>query len=214
MKRIRLIIADDHPVVRRGLCTILSAEEDIEVVGQAKDGQEAVELAQREQPDVILMDLRMPEMDGVQAIRQLKQSNPGIRTIILTTYDNDEFLFEGIRAGARGYLLKDIPPEDLIAAIRATDRGQSLIQPVVAAKLLDQFSHLAGKETREADLTDRELEVLRLMVKGARNKEIAEALCITEKTVKAHVSSIFQKLQVTHRTEAVTRALERGMVRL
>jgi DNA-binding NarL/FixJ family response regulator len=214
--RIKVLIADDHPVVRRGLANLLDGEQDIEVVGQAGNGVEALELARDRKPDVVLIDLRMPEMDGVEAIRRMRAESQELRFIILTTYDNEEWVFEGIRAGARGYLLKDSEPEELVSAIRAIMRGESLIEPVVATRLLDRFSELATREAGQGldPPTERELEVLQLMARGASNSEIAGELVITIKTVKTHVAHLLGKLQAKNRTEAVTEAARRGWIRL
>jgi len=211
---IKILIADDHPVVREGLFAMLSREVDFEVVGEAKDGVEAVNKAKELSPDVVLMDLRMPEMDGVEAMRQIKSAMPDVKFIILTTYSDDEYIFSGIEAGARAYLLKDAPREDLFKAIRAVYRGESLIQPVVASKLLDRFSELSRGTPSGGGLSGRELEILQLMAKGAANKEISAQLSIAQSTVKTHIANIFQKLGVNDRTEAVTQALKKGIIRL
>ncbi len=214
MEQIKVLIADDHPVVREGLFAMLSRQPDFKVVGEAKDGVEAVDMARRLKPDVVLMDLRMPEMDGVEAMRQIKSTDPDIKFIILTTYSDDEYIFSGIEAGARAYLLKDAPREELFKAIRAVYKGESLIQPVVASKLIDRFAELSRRAPSGEQLTERELEILQLMAKGAANKEISAQLSISESTVKTHISNIFQKLGVNDRTEAVTEALRRGIIRL
>jgi DNA-binding NarL/FixJ family response regulator len=211
---IKILIADDHPVVREGLFAMLSREVDFEVVGEAKDGVEAVNKTKDLSPDVVLMDLRMPDMDGVEAMRQIKSAMPDVKFIILTTYSDDEYIFSGIEAGARAYLLKDAPREDLFKAIRAVYRGESLIQPVVASKLLDRFSELSRGTPSGEGLSERELEILRLMAKGAANKEISAQLSIAQSTVKTHIANIFQKLGVSDRTEAVTHALKKGIIRL
>lgn len=214
MEQIKILIADDHPVVREGLFAMLSREPDFRVVGEAKDGAEAVDKARRLNPDVVLMDLRMPEVDGVEAMRQIRSANPDIKFIILTTYSDDEYIFSGIEAGARAYLLKDAPREELFKAIRAVYKGESLIQPVVASRLIDRFTELSRKVPSGEQLTERETEILQLMAKGAANKEISAQLSISESTVKTHISNIFQKLGVNDRTEAVTQALKRGIIRL
>ncbi len=214
MGAIKILIADDHPVVREGLFAMLSREVDFEVVGEAKDGVEAVNKTKELSPDVVLMDLRMPEMDGVEAMRQIKSVMPDVKFIILTTYSDDEYIFSGIGAGARAYLLKDAPRDDLFKAIRAVYRGESLIQPVVASKLLDRFSELSRRTPSGEELSGRELEILSLMAKGAANKEISAQLGIAQSTVKTHISNIFQKLGVDDRTEAVTQAIKKGIIRL
>jgi len=214
VEQIKILIADDHPVVREGLFAMLSREPDFKVVGEAKDGAEAVDKARRLNPDVVLMDLRMPELDGVEAMRQIRSTNPDIKFIILTTYSDDEYIFSGIEAGARAYLLKDAPREELFKAIRAVYKGESLIQPVVASRLIDRFTELSRKVPSGEQLTERETEILQLMARGAANKEISAQLSISESTVKTHISNIFQKLGVNDRTEAVTQALKRGIIRL
>ena len=214
MEAIRILIADDHPVVREGLFAMLSRESDFEVVGEAKDGVEAVNKAKELSPDVVLMDLRMPELDGVEAINQIKSAKPDTRFIILTTYSDDEYIFRGIEAGARAYLLKDAPREELFKAIRAVHRGESLIQPVVASKVLDRLTELSRRAPSGDEISERELQVLQLVATGAANKQIGAELSIAQSTVKTHISSIFQKLGVNDRTEAVTEALKRGIIRL
>ena len=211
---IRVLIADDHPIVREGFGAIVNAESDIQVVAQAADGAEAIELAAKTDADVALMDLRMPNMGGAEAIRRLRQSNPNLRAIVLTTYDDDEAIYEAIRAGARGYLLKDVRPKDLVRAIRRVHAGGSLLQPVVVERLLDRL----GPEDADDDaqpveaLTPRELEVLQIMARGARNRDIAQELVISERTVKIHVANIIAKLGVTNRTAAVVRAIDLKLV--
>jgi DNA-binding NarL/FixJ family response regulator len=214
VEAIKILIADDHPVVREGLNAMLSRETDFKVVGEARDGLEAVNKVKDLTPDVVLMDLRMPEMDGVEAMRQIRATNPDVKFIILTTYSDDDYIFSGIEAGARAYLLKDAPREDLFKAIRAVYRGESLIQPVVASKLLDRFSELSRRTPSGEELSERELEVLCLMATGSANKEISAELKIAQSTVKTHITNIFQKLGVNDRTEAVTQALKKGIIRL
>jgi DNA-binding NarL/FixJ family response regulator len=214
MSSIRVLIVDDHPVVREGLSAMLERQEGMSVVGEAADGVSAVQKAVETTPDVILMDLRMPVMDGVEAMRRIGARVPSARVIVLTTYDTDEYIVRGIEAGAKAYLLKDSPRDELFDAIRAVHRGESLIQPSVAGKVLGRFGTLPGKSQTVEFLSDRELEVLRLMAKGAANKSIAAELCISESTVKTHVQSIFQKLGVNDRTEAVTHALQQGIIAL
>ena len=212
--KIRVMITDDHPVVREGLSAMLSREQDIEVVGEAVNGREAIEKARNLKPDVVLMDLRMPEVDGVEAMRQIRVNNPDIKFIVLTTYDNDEYIFRGIEAGARAYLLKDSPREEMFRAIRVVSEGGSLIEPAVAGKVLDRFAELSRQVQVPATLSEREVEVLRLIAKGISNKIIATSLSISESTVKTHVQSIFNKLEVNDRTEAVTEAIKKGIITL
>ena len=213
---IRILIADDHPIVRQGLATVLEQESDLSVVGQAANGVEAVAKARELLPDIILMDLQMPEMDGVEAINRIMAEELKAGIIILTTYDTDEYIFDAIDAGAKGYLLKDASREDLFQSVRAVYRGESLIEPGVAAKVLDRLAQMSRQARFGGPqaLSERELEVLRLMAAGAANKNIASDLAISESTVKTHVTNIFQKLEVNHRTEAVTQALQRGIIKL
>jgi len=214
MSSIRVMIVDDHPVVREGLVAMLERQDGMTVVGEAADGAAAVQKANDSNPDVILMDLRMPVMDGVEAMRKIGESMPAVRFIVLTTYDNDEYIFKGIEAGARAYLLKDSPREELFRAIRAVHRGESLIEPSVISKVQDRLAALSRQSPNTELLSDREMGVLRLMATGAPNKSIAAELCISESTVKTHVQSIFQKLEVNDRTEAVTNALQKGIISL
>jgi DNA-binding NarL/FixJ family response regulator len=211
---IKILIADDHPYVREGILSMLKRERDFAVVGEAENGVEAVSKAKELGPDVILMDLRMPEMDGVEAMNQIREAKPDIKFVILTTYSDDDYIFRGIEAGARAYLLKDAPREELFKAIRAVHRGESMIQPVVASKVLDRLSELSRRSPSSEELSGRELEVLHLMAKGAANKEIGAALHISQSTVKTHISSIFQKMGVNDRTSAVTEALKKGIINL
>jgi DNA-binding NarL/FixJ family response regulator len=213
-EKIRILITDDHPVVREGLSAMLAREKDIEVVGEAKDGKEAVARVNELMPDIVLMDLRMPEMDGVEAMRQIKTRRPDIQFIVLTTYNNDEYIFKGIEAGARAYLLKDAPRDELFKAIRAVSRGESLIEPAVAGKVLDRLAELSRQMNTPEVLSDREIEVLTLIARGASNKIIADTLNIGQSTVKTHIQSVFHKLEVNDRTEAVTVAVKKGIIRL
>lgn len=203
---IKILVSEDHGIVRQGIVSILSLQKDFEVVAEARDGMESVTLHQSHQPDVTLMDLRMPKLDGVDAITQILQQTPDSQIIILTTYDTDEDIYRGLQAGARGYLLKDADYEDLIDAVRTVHHGSRYIPPKVAQKLAE---HLSGSE-----LTDREYEVLELMSKGNSNSEIASALIITEATVKYHTNNIFSKLGVKDRTQAVITAFKRGLTRI
>ena len=216
MEAIKLLIVDDHTVVRDGLMTMLGREKDFAVMGEARNGLEAVEKVREVHPDVVLMDLRMPELDGVEAMRRIRTEDSGVKFIVLTTYDSDEYIFDAIEAGAKGYLLKDASREELFRAVRAVHRGESLVEPGVAAKLLDRFAQLRRESALGGQnlLSERELEVLRLIAKGAPNKEIAATLSISESTAKTHVANIFQKLDVKDRTEAVTQAMQRGFISL
>lgn len=211
MSPIRVLLADDQDLFREGLHTLLSVQPEIEVVDEAKNGEQAVAIAVRLQPDVVLMDVQMPILDGVAATRQLKRKLPNCHVIMLTTFDDDEYVFEGLRAGALGYLLKDTSSENLLNAIRAAARGESFLQPSVAAKVVSEFARLANSapapSTNEVEpLTARERDILRLMVEGLSNREIADELVITEGTVKNHVTNILSKLGVHSRTQAALKA--------
>ncbi len=203
---IRVLIADDHPALREGLSALLERQTDLQVVAMAADGQEAVTLVRTHQPDVVLMDLRMPCLEGADAVTAICGEWPEARIIILTTYDGDEDIYRALRAGAKGYLLKDAPCEELFTAIRQVHRGQKYIMSQVAQKLTDRF--------QSSELTDRELEVLQLLVQGNTNRDISEVLCVAEGTVKFHVRNILDKLGAGDRTQAVTIALKRGLARL
>lgn len=203
---IRILIADDHPIVCEGLAAIIDRREDMSVVGQAYDGKAALELFREQRPDITLMDLRMPNMDGVTTITQLRTEFPDARIIVLTTFDSEEDIYRGLQAGAKAFLLKDSPRDELLEAIRAVYSGQRRIPENVAVKLAQRIS--------QPFLTPREVDVLRLMVGGNSNMEIAHALCIAEGTVKAHVNSILEKMSVNDRTQAVTSAIRRGLVHL
>jgi two-component system NarL family response regulator len=203
---IRILIADDHPVVREGLAAMINRQTDMTVVAEAAHGQEAVARFREQQPDVVLMDLRMPEMTGVEAILAVREAVPEARVIVLTTYDTDEDIYRALRAGAKAYLLKDTPREALLQTIRAVHAGHTRVPSEVAAKLAERLSSAA--------LTARELDVLRLIVTGKSNREIATQLCISEGTVKTHVNHILMKLDASDRTHAATTALKRGLVSL
>jgi DNA-binding NarL/FixJ family response regulator len=209
MTPIRIVIADDHPIFRAGLQGLLSAQDDFEVVGEAANGREAVAVVRHTSPEVLLMDLQMPELDGVSATREIKQVAPATRILILTTYDSDGDILRAVEAGATGYLLKDTPREELFRAIRATARGDSVLSPSVASKLVGRAR---GPVNRS--LSAREIEVLTLVARGISNKIIGKDLRISEATVKTHLLHIFEKLGVDDRTAAVTAAMERGMLRL
>ena len=224
MTKIRVLLADDQDIIRTGLTIILNHQSDIEVVGQAADGNEAVELAKHLKPDVILMDIKMPHLNGIQATRQIVTALPKTQIIILTTYDTDDWVFDGIRAGAIGYLLKDASGDNLAEAVRGALRGESQIDPTVARKVLREFQQLAQhrspapqppvEEEPLEQLTDREEEVLKLVAAGLANKEIAQQLSLSEGTVKNHISAILAKLHANDRTQAVLTALKRGLVDL
>jgi DNA-binding NarL/FixJ family response regulator len=206
---VRILVTDDHPVVRAGLSGMLSGEPDFEVVGEAQNGKEAVALAGELKPDVVLMDLRMPEMDGVTAIEHIKSNYPDVHILVLTTYESDADILRAIETGATGYLLKDTPREELFGAIRTVAQGQSPLDPGVAARLMQRM-----RDPEEEGLSTREIEVLELVAHGTSNKAIAKQLWVSETTVKSHMLHIFDKLGVTDRTAAVTEALKRGIIRL
>jgi two-component system, NarL family, response regulator len=203
---IRVMIVDDHPFLRQGLAAVLGYTADMVVIGQASTGQEALALFRQQSPDVTLMDLRMPEMDGVTAITAIVAECPTARLIVLTTYDGDEDIYRGLRAGAKGYVLKDAEPDELLAAIRAVHAGQQYIPPAVGAKLVERMG--------SPELSDRELEVLHQMATGKSNLEISATLAIAEGTVKFHVKNILSKLGVSDRTQAMIVALKRGIITL
>lgn len=215
---IRILLVDDQALFREGLHTLLSVHDDLEVVGEASNGQEAIESVAKLGPDVVLMDLRMPVLNGVAATRQITQSAATSRVIVLTTFDDDEYVFDGLRAGAVGYLLKDVPSAKLVEAIRAAARGESFLQPSVAAKVVAEFSRMAGPGTAVSQqdlvepLSERELEILAVLASGASNREIANQLYITEGTVKNHVTNILGKLGVRDRTQAALKAKEMGLI--
>jgi DNA-binding NarL/FixJ family response regulator len=214
-RSIHILIADDHPVVRDGLRAMLSTQPDFQVMGEAVNGAEAVQLVARIKPDVILLDLEMPDLDGVSVLTQIRALDPQARVIIVTAYDTDERIVQAVVAGAQGYLLKGAPREEIFRAIRVVHEGGSLLQPIVASKLLQHVSQQASRSTEtDGGLTPRELEVLCLLAQGKSNKQIAAELVITERTTKFHVSSILSKLEATNRTEAVKIAVQRGLVTL
>jgi DNA-binding NarL/FixJ family response regulator len=214
---IRVLLCDDQALFRSGFRMILEARPDIEVVGEAEDGLQAVELALGTKPDVILMDVRMPHLDGVEATRRITESDNEARVIVLTTYDLDEYVYDAIRAGASAFLLKDVQPTQLVEAIRVVARGEALLAPSVTRRLLDRFARSlpeAGPPPEAlSSLTEREVEVLRLMAGGLSNAELAERLVLSEATVKSHVSNVLRKLGVRDRVQAVILAYDAGLVR-
>ncbi len=216
---IRVLIVDDHALFRRGLQMVLAEEADIELVGEASDGAEAVEKAGQALPDVVLMDIRMPRSSGIEACRAMKELSPSAKIVMLTISDEEEDLFEAIRAGASGYLLKDIPYDEVADVVRAVHGGQSLINPSMAAKLLAEFAVMATRDgTERAEqvpaprLTEREIEVLKLVARGMNNRDIAKELFISENTVKNHVRNILEKLQIHSRMEAVMIAVRENLI--
>jgi len=210
MGKIRVLIADDHLVVREGLEAMLHSSDEFEIVGQAVDGLETVRLVEELHPDVVLIDVQMPNMDGIEATRRIMQQAPTTQVVILSSFDQDEYIYKAIEAGARGYVLKDIELHALLDVVRAAAQGESVLPPAIATKLIE---HISAQRT-QANLTRREQEVLCLLAKGLRNKEIASQLNITERTVKSHVANIIAKLGVGSRTEAVSQALKEGRVKL
>ena len=217
MTPIRILVVDDQALFREGLRTMLAVQPDFAVVGEAANGEEALRLAATLRPTVVLMDLRMPTLDGVAATRRLHAAQPDCRVIVLTTFDDDEYVFEGLRAGAVGYLLKDVTSTTLAEAIRAAARGESFLQPSVATKVIAEFARLADRATPRPQplvepLSERELEILRLVARGASNREIAATLFIAEGTVKNHLTNILGKLGAHDRTEAAVKARDLGLL--
>jgi DNA-binding NarL/FixJ family response regulator len=211
---IRVLLCDDQALVRSGFRMILDARPDIEVAGEAEDGLQAVEQTRTLEPDVVLMDVRMPNLDGIGATRQIVASGSTARVLILTTFDPDEYVYEAIRAGASGFLLKDVEPEELVDAIRVVAAGNALLGATVTTRLLERFGQApAAKAPSLEGLTERELEILRLVAEGLTNAEIAERLVVSETTVKTHVSSVLRKLHVRDRVQAVIAAYDAGVVR-
>jgi two-component system, NarL family, response regulator LiaR len=211
---IRVLIVDDHAIVRRGIRALLEAEEGFEVVGEAQDGQEALERIRTLDPDVVLLDLLMPRMDGIEVTRRLKAEDGRVRILVLTSFAADDKVFPAIRAGASGYLLKDTGPEALVQAIRQVCRGESSLSPTIARKVLQELSRPSDRPPTQDPLTEREVEVLQVVAKGKSNQEIAEVLQISEATVRTHVSNILTKLHLASRTQAALYALREGLASL
>jgi NarL family two-component system response regulator LiaR len=210
---IRLLVVDDHTVVRKGIIAMLDTEPDLTVIGECSNGQEAVDSYDRLKPDVVLMDLVMPVMDGVEAIREIKRTNPKARILVLTSFTSDERVFAAIEAGATGYLLKDSDPEDLVKAIHQVQHGESSLHPMIARKLLNELTQQsAKKKNNDEELTDREVEVLKYIAKGLSNQDIAEQMVVSKPTVHTHVSNILSKLQLSNRTQAALFAIKEGYI--
>lgn len=210
---IKILIADDHLIIRQGLRLILETENDFELIGEASDGNEAVSLCKKLKPDVVLMDLRMPNMDGLSAIEKLRVDQPSIAVVILTTFNEDELMLRGLQAGARGYLLKDTDRNTLFDTIRAAARGETLLKPEIMARVLSQNAITKTEAHGPINLTERELEVLNAVARGERSKEIAVQLGISERTVKAHLASIYNKLGVDSRAAAIAVAAQSGLLK-
>jgi len=210
---IRVLVADDQSMVRAGFRMLLSKEEDIEVVAEAGNGLEAVDKTARFEPTVVLMDIRMPELDGLEATRRIVAANAGARVLILTTFDLDEYVYEALRAGASGFVLKDDPPEQLLDAIRTVSRGEALLSPAVTKRVIERFTQIPRPEPPKQldELTERELDVFRLVARGLSNAEIGQELYISETTVKTHITHILQKLDLRDRVQAVVLAYETGL---
>lgn len=214
---VRVLLVDDQALFREGLSTILSVQDKIEVVGEAENGEEALDAAARLNPQIVLMDVRMPVLDGVAATRRFQKRFPNMRVLLLTTFDDDEYVFEGLRAGAAGYLLKDVASTKLVEAIEAVAKGETFLQPSVAAKVVAEFARMSSsikpnQSQLVEPLSDRELEILRLVAEGRSNKEIASQLFIAEGTVKNHVTNILGKLNVRDRTQAALKARDLGIL--
>lgn len=213
----RILIADDHPLLREALCQVFSSQKDMEIVGQAGNGEEAIDLASQLKPDILVMDIMMPKFDGLEASRQIKKITPNTAILILTAYDDDNYVLGLLEAGATGYLMKSAKGQDLVEAVRAVRAGESVLHPKIIEKLLKQ-AMVKPVETAEQKmkdlLSDREMEMLKLLATGMSNKEIAEKLCLSLRTVKAHMSNIFTKMNVASRSEALVEALRRGLLTL
>jgi DNA-binding NarL/FixJ family response regulator len=215
MSKIKIMLAEDHVLVREGTKEMLDREEDMEVVAEAGDGEKAVHLAEELDLDIVIMDIALPKLNGIEATRQIKEISPSTAVLVLTAYDDDEYVFALLEAGAAGYLLKDVSTDELVEAIRAVQAGESMLHPAIARKVVNRFSRQVQTEREEApfeELTGREIEVLQLAGKGITNREIADRLSISHRTVQAHLSHIFNKLGVGSRTEAVVYALRKGLL--
>jgi two-component system, NarL family, response regulator LiaR len=217
VKTIKILLADDHAFVRQGTRELLEQQDDLEVVSEAENGREVVQLALREHPDVVIMDFAMPELNGIEATRQIKAVAPSITILVLTAYDSEQYVFAFLEAGAAGYLLKDVSVDELVKAIRAVHGGESILHPAIARKVINHFSKSDQKQVTGnllEQLTDREVEVLRLAAKGMSNRDISSELCISVRTVQTHLSNVFNKLGVGSRTEAVVLGLRKGLFSL
>lgn len=214
-KKLRIVIADDHAVVREGTRNIIEREPDMEVVGAAADGEEAVRLIEKYRPDVAVLDIAMPKLNGIEVIRKIKVTQPKIAVLILTGYDNDEYIFALLEAGAAGYLLKDVSGRDITQAIRSVYSGESVLHPSIARKVIRRAviaSEKPGEVSPDIELSEREIEVLKLAAKGLSNKDISDSLCISIRTVQGHIHTIFHKLNVGSRTEAVFQSIKKGLL--
>jgi NarL family two-component system response regulator LiaR len=215
MQKIRIIIADDHAIVREGTRIMLEREEDMEVIGEARDGEEAVRLIEKLKPDVAIVDISMPKLSGIEVTKQVKSKLPSTAILILTAYQNDEYVFALLEAGAAGYLLKDVPSSEIVEAVRSVYSGESVLHPSIARKVIQRAivsSEKSFEEKPEVELSEREKEVLMLAAKGLRNKDIADSLCISIRTVQGHINSIFHKLNVGSRTEAIFQSVKKGLI--
>ncbi len=214
VEKIRVLVADDHAIVREGLRGLIQSEPNLELVGEASNGQAAVRLAHDLQPDIILMDLMMPVTNGIEATSEIKSQNPQARILVLTSFSDDDQVFQALKAGAQGYLLKDSAPIELLRAIRRVYRGETILHPQIALKLIQEIRQPPDLPPLEEPLTTREIEVLKLIATGATNQEIADQLVITERTVRNHVSNILDKLHLANRTQAALYALREGLAKL